>query len=77
MNKIEVLWKHYSSWFLGAIVALGALHEFGLEIEGLPRWVTPVLAVCALVAKLVPQAPKAPVKTSDPSYGEGLTEAAK
>jgi hypothetical protein len=75
MNKIEVLWKHYSSWFLGAIVALGALHEFGLEIEGLPRWVTPVLAVCALVAKLVRQAP-APVG-SDPSYGESLDEARK
>jgi hypothetical protein len=72
-----VLWKHYSSWFLGAIVAVGTLHQFGLEIEGLPRWVTPVLAVCALVAKLVPQSRLPTPVSSDPSYGELLDEARK
>ena len=77
MNKINVLWRHYSSWFLGAIVALGALHEFGLGIEGLPRWVTPVLAVCALAAKLVKQAPVNAAVGSDPSYGESVDEARK
>ena len=58
MNKIEVLWKHYSSWFLGAIVALGGLQQAGIEIEGLPKWITTALAICALVAKLVPQGRK-------------------
>lgn len=71
MNKTEVLWKHYSSWFLGAIVALGTLHEFGLEIEGLPRWVTPVLAVCALVAKLIPQKNATTTATTSPYQDEG------
>ena len=75
MNQINVLWKHYSSWFLGAIIALGALHEFGLQIEGLPQWITTALAVCALLAKLVRQAPN-PLG-SDPSYGESLDEARK
>lgn len=75
MNKIEVLWKHYSSWFLGAIIALGAVQEAGLEIEGLPKWITTALAVCALVAKLVRQTPQ-PLG-SDPSYGESLDEARK
>ena len=75
MNQINVLWKHYSSWFLAAIVALGAMQEAGVQIDGLPQWATALLAVCALAAKLVRQAPPpAPPTGSDPSYGESLDE---
>ncbi len=55
LKRLPVLWKHYSSYFLGAIVALGGIQQAGFEIEGLPKWITTALALCALAAKLVPQ----------------------
>lgn len=58
MNKPDVLWKHYSSWILYAIIAIGAIPKEEIQALGLhPRLVT-FLAFCALVAKLIPQSKK-------------------
>lgn len=59
-ERLSVLWRHYSSWFLIAITALGGLQQAGVQIEGLPKWAITALAFCALGAKLIPQEPSAP-----------------
>ncbi len=56
IKRLHVLWRHYSSWLLYAIIALGSLQEFAVGLaDFLPRWVLVVLAFAALAAKLVPQ----------------------
>ena len=52
---LKVLWQHYSSYFLTAIVVLGGLNEYVGEIAGIPHWITIVLAICALISKTIPQ----------------------
>lgn len=57
-RRFEVLWRHYSSWILYAIIAVGALPKEEIQALGLPAQITTALAVCALIAKLIPQKPK-------------------
>lgn len=55
-KRLYVLWRHFSSWFLYAIIALGSLQEFSVGLADLlPRWVLVALAFAALAAKLFPQ----------------------
>lgn len=79
--RLEVLWKHYSSYFMGAIVFLGGLQQFTTAVDGLPKWVGPLLAVAALVAKTIPQTPApVPMVKGTPveaSYGESVMDASK
>jgi hypothetical protein len=64
MPDLSVLWKHYSSWILYAIIALGGAQQAGIQIDGLPKWICTALAICALVAKTVPQGAATPPKAS-------------
>lgn len=57
-KRLYVLWRHFSSWFLYAIIALGSAQEFAFGLSDyLPRWSLVVLAVCAVICKLIPQKP--------------------
>lgn len=60
-DRIDVLWKHYSSWFLYAIGALAAAFQdpnLSPYLSMLPKRVIVYLVFCALGAKLIPQGPK-------------------
>lgn len=59
LDRLSILWRHYSSWLLYAIIAVGALPKEEIQALGLPSQLTTALAVCTLVAKLIPQKPKA------------------
>lgn len=55
-DRLHVLWRHYSSWCLYALIALGGLQEFAPALaDYLPRWVLVATAFAALAAKLIPQ----------------------
>lgn len=54
--RLEVLWKHYSSYLIYAIIALGSLQDYIPQVvEYVPRQVVVAIAVAALIAKLIPQ----------------------
>lgn len=58
MQKFDfsVLWKHYSSYFLTAILALGTCWDYVPAVkEYIPRWLIIVLAVGGLVSKTYKQ----------------------
>jgi hypothetical protein len=56
INRLYVLWRHYSSWFLYAIIAIGGAQEFAIGLaDYLPRWSLILLAACAVIVKLIPQ----------------------
>ena len=56
LDRLHVLWRHYSSWCLYALIALGGLQEASVPLaDYLPRWVMIALAFAALAAKVVPQ----------------------
>lgn len=73
-SRVWVLWKHYSSWFLYVIISIGSLQEYSSTIsEYLPRWLLVVIAVFALIAKLVPQSQlQNPPQTQPQSEQKGL-----
>jgi hypothetical protein len=60
-HPFHILWRHWSSWFLWLLAALGTawtvLPEFRAE---LPPWVASMLAIAGLLAKMVPQLPPTP-----------------
>ena len=58
MRRLDVLWKHYSSWILYAIIAIGAIPKEEIQALGLPPRLVTFLAFCALAAKLIPQSKK-------------------
>lgn len=54
--RLEVLWRHYSSWMIYAIIGIGGLQEFVPDLsEYLPKQIITGIAVAALIAKLIPQ----------------------
>lgn len=56
IDRLYVLWRHFSSWFLYAIIVLGSAQEFAFGLaDYIPRWILVVLAVCAVISKLFPQ----------------------
>lgn len=61
MSKFDfsTLWKHYSSYFLAVILAIGAAQEYVPEFkELLPHWMIVILAIGGLVAKTIKQQAK-------------------
>lgn len=68
--RIRALFRHYSSWALWAITAVGGLWQYVPEVrEFLPLWVVQVLAVAGLIGKLIPQGPK-PGELSAQTYAD-------
>lgn len=68
--RLRVIIHHYSTWVLSALVAVGGLYEFAPAFrDDLPSWTMPVLALIALVVKLIPQGPK-PGEMAHKSYME-------
>lgn len=60
-DRIHVLWRHYSSWFLYAIGGLAAALQdptLAPYLSLLPKRIIVYLVICALVAKMIPQKPK-------------------
>lgn len=60
-DRIQVLWRHYSSWVLYAIGALAAAQAdptLAPYLSLLPKRVIVGLVICALIAKVIPQKPK-------------------
>jgi len=58
LERLEVLWKHYSSWFLYAIGALAAAQQdpaLAPYLALLPKKLMLALVLCALIAKVIPQ----------------------
>ena len=53
--QIQVLWKHYSSYPLYAIIAVGGLYQYVAGIPQLPTWLVATLAIVSLICKLIPQ----------------------
>ena len=69
-NRIRAVWRHYSTWALAALGAVGGLYEFVPAFrDDLPSWVVPVLAVAGLIGKLIPQGPK-PGELSAQTYAD-------
>ena len=55
-SRIRAVWRHYSTWALAAVLAVGSLWQYVPEVqEFLPRWVVAVIAVAGLIGKLIPQ----------------------
>lgn len=75
-DRINVLWKHYSSWLLYAIIAVGAIPKEEAMTLGLSPRLVSILAVCALVAKLIPQKTKTEVLSANP-YGDSVMDSLK
>lgn len=61
-DRINVLWRHYSSWFLYAAGAsAAALQDPNLApyLSFLPKWIVVYLVIGAIISKLIPQKPVA------------------
>lgn len=59
LSRVRTVVRHYSTWALSAVVAVGGLYEFAPAFrDDLPAWIMPALAVAGLVGKLIPQEPK-------------------
>lgn len=57
-DRIEVLWKHYSSWFMwaaGLIEVAMQTPELAPIMSTLPKSTVAVLILLSLVAKTIPQ----------------------
>lgn len=69
-SRIRAVWRHYSTWALAAVLAVGSLWQYVPEVqEFLPRWVVAVIAMAGLIGKLIPQGPK-PGELSAQTYAD-------
>ncbi len=58
-TRLRVIIRHYSTWALTALGAVGGLYEFVPAFrDDLPPWLIVALAVLGLVGKAIPQGPK-------------------
>lgn len=69
-SRIRAVWRHYSTWALAAVLAVGSLWQYVPEVQAfLPRWVVAVIAMAGLIFKLIPQGPK-PGELSAQTYAD-------
>lgn len=55
INEWRILYRHASSWILYAIAAVEIARTQGVDLSRLPQWLTAVLAVAGIAAKLYRQ----------------------
>ena len=54
--KWSNLWRHYSSYALYAVIAVGSLQQYLPQLTGsIPPWVLITIGLCGAVAKVIPQ----------------------
>lgn len=50
------LWRHYSSYIIYAVIAIGALEQYVPAIQGsIPPWALIVIGMCGALVKVIPQ----------------------
>ena len=68
--RLRVIVRHYSTWALGLLGAVGGLYEFVPAFrDDLPPWLIVTLAVAGLVGKYISQEPK-PGELSAQTYAD-------
>lgn len=54
--KWSNLWRHYSSYALYAVIAVGSLQQYLPQLkDNIPPWVLITIGLCGAVAKVIPQ----------------------
>jgi hypothetical protein len=74
LNDWKILYRHASSWILYAIAAVEIARSQGVDLSGLPRWLTAALAVAGIAAKLYRQGEPPHL---GPGTSDSLTDASK